>query len=215
MITTSDRVYLEIRDLLGTGDLLPGSRVAQSNLAKQLGCSTIPVIEALRRLESEGLLCKEPRRMATVRSLSPRDWEGLYYARIGLETVAARFCAQRISQANLARLLEIEQNLITAARADDRVRICTYENELHGLIASAADCALIEEELSRLMLIERTAGCWDIPTKGAELAVAHRAVIQAIADHDAESAEYYMRKHIESGLKERMDQLANAPRPNP
>lgn len=208
MQTTSERVYLEIRDLLGTGDLMPGSRVAQSDLAKQLGCSTIPVIEALRRLESEGLLRKEPRRMATVRTLSLRDWEGLYYARIGLETVAARFCAQRIGAEDLARLLQIEQDLIAAARDDDRMRICTHETELHGLIAKAADCSLVEEELTRLMLIERTAGCWDIPTRREELALAHRAVIQAIADRDAESAEYYMRKHIETGLRERMDTFA-------
>jgi DNA-binding GntR family transcriptional regulator len=207
MMTTSERVYLEIRDLLGTGDLTPGRRVAQSDLAKQLGCSTIPVIEALRRLESEGLLRKKPRRMATVRALSPRDWEGLYYARIGLETVAARFCAQRISEPDLARLVEIEQRLIEAAKADDRVGICRLESELHGLIAAAADCALIEEELNRLMLIERTAGCWDIPTRREDLMVAHRALIQAITDQDAESAEYFMRKHIENGLKERLETL--------
>ena len=73
------------------------------------------------------------------------------------------------------------------------------EVAIHKYIAQTADCPLLAEELGRLLLIERTAAHKIGPRQPLEVVrTEHRAVIQAIIDHDADSAEYLMKKHIQT-----------------
>ena len=107
--STSDQAYQGIRQTFVRGEFQPGQRVSQGKLARQLGCSTVPVVEAMRRLESEGLLVKQARKMAKVRELSATDLEGLYLLREGLEAITARLSAQRITNEQTAELRELSQ----------------------------------------------------------------------------------------------------------
>ncbi len=120
--STSDQAYQGIRQMFVRGEFKPGQRVSQSKLARQLGCSTVPVVEAMRRLESEGLLVKQARKMAKVRELSAADLEGLYLLREGLEAITSRLAAQRIDDeqaTELQRLAGIyEENWNTESDAD-------------------------------------------------------------------------------------------------
>ncbi len=203
--STFDQAYQGIRQMFVRGEFQPGQRVSQSKLARQLGCSTVPVVEAMRRLESEGLLVKQARKMAKVRELSAADMEGLYLLREGLEAITARLAAQRINDdqaTELQRLASVyEENWKT--ESDDDVAI-------HLHIARCAGCPLLSEELDRLMLIERTAGrpAHDATIRPG-LAHIHRALVQAIVDRDADSAEYLMKKHIQNGYREALRQLKN------
>ena len=203
--STSDEAYQGIRQMLIRGEFRPGQRVSQSRLARQLGCSTVPIVEAMRRLESEGLLVKQPRKMAKVRELSAADIEGLYLLREGLEAITARLAAQRITDEQATEL----QRLSEAYEA-------TWETEsdadvaIHRYIAQCADCPLLSEELDRLMLIERTAGGRSHDTTNRPgSAHIHRALVQAIVDRDADSAEYLMKKHIREGYRQAMREFKN------
>ena len=98
--SASEMAYQGIRKLLADGELVPGQRLSQSNLARRLCCSPMPVVEALRRLESEGLLVKQARKQARVRELSMEDLEGLSLLREAIESVTARLAAQRAATAN-------------------------------------------------------------------------------------------------------------------
>ena len=203
--STFDQAYQGIRQMFVRGEFQPGQRVSQSKLARQLGCSTVPVVEAMRRLESEGLLVKQARKMAKVRELSAADMEGLYLLREGLEAITARLAAQRINDEQATQLQKLseayEANWETESDADVVI---------HQHIARCAGCPLLSEELDRLMLIERTAGR---PTHNATirpgLAHIHRALVQAIVDRDSDSAEYLMKKHIQNGYQEVMREFAN------
>ena len=203
--STFDQAYQGIRQMFVRGEFQPGQRVSQIKLARQLGCSTVPVVEAMRRLESEGLLVKQARKMAKVRELSAADMEGLYLLREGLEAITARLAAQRINDEQATQLQKLseayEANWETESDADVVI---------HQHIARCAGCPLLSEELDRLMLIERTAGR---PTHNATirpgLAHIHRALVQAIVDRDSDSAEYLMKKHIQNGYQEVMREFAN------
>ena len=206
--TTSTHAYQGIRQMLTRGELAPGQRVSQSKLARQLGCSTVPVVEAMRRLESEGLLVKQPRKMAKVRELSSADLEGLYLLREGLEAVTSRLCAMRISDEQIRRLQELASAYETGWEQNQR----EHESDIaiHRHIAECAGCPLLVAELERLMLIERTAGrMMQNSKRQAGQAYVHRAVVQAIADGDADSAEYLMKKHIQNGYEEAMRELSD------
>ena len=201
--TTADQAYVAIRDMMMHGDLTPGQRVSQRRLSRELGCSTVPVLEAMRRLESDGLLVAAPHCIARIRTLSPADLEGLYLVREGLEAVAARLAATRIADADLQRLRKLSDQFDEALTAADRRTTSRTDVALHKLIAESARCPLLAEELSRLMLIERTAGEVHLSRSGqASRNTSHRTLVQTLADRDADAAEYFMKKHIQAGYRD-------------
>jgi DNA-binding GntR family transcriptional regulator len=201
-MTASEMAYNEISRMMLSGELSPGQRVSQSGLARRFGCSTVPVVEAMRRLESEGFLVKEGRRMARVRKLLPGDMEGLYLIREGLESVAARLCARRISEANLVHLKALGNRLDAAIDINDGDAFNGLEIEVHRCIVENSGCPLLAEELSRLLLIERTAGARKSIGTLSRRRHSHRAILEAISDHDEDLAEYLMKKHIQKGYAE-------------
>jgi len=201
--TTSDQAYENIRQMLTRGEMLPGQRVSQSKLARQIGCSTVPVVEAMRRLESEGLLDKQPRKMATVRELSLSDLEGLYLLREGLEVGTVRLCIERMTEEQAQKLSDLEQAF---EKVWDSFDIAAQQDvKIHQYIAECACCPLLVEELDRLRVLESTAGR-KLPEEAKRLdhPRTHRALIQAILDRDIDAAEYLMKKHIRNGFQEVM-----------
>lgn len=213
MTTAADEAYQSIRRMIVRGDLSPGQRMSQSRIARQLGCSTVPVVEAMRRLESEGLLTKVPRKMARLRSLTPREAADLYLVREGLEAVAARLCAERATDANISRLRQLARSFERAFDRGSSEAINASEVAIHTSIAEFAQCPLLVDELSRLMLIERTAGWTDGREKfEPHWRHSHRALIEAICHHDADAAEYLMKKHIHAGYLERLALLKDSHR---
>ena len=64
--SNADVAYRKLRQMLCRGELVPGRRVSQSRMDRQPGCSSMPVVEAMLRLESEGLLLKQARELATI-----------------------------------------------------------------------------------------------------------------------------------------------------
>ncbi len=202
METTSNNAYRQIRKMIVEGHLSPGQRVSQIKLAQKFGCSTVPVVEAMRRLESEGLLVKEGRKMAKVRRLSADEIEGLYLIREGLESVAARLCAVRISEEELLRLQDLVEKFEAAVNAEQQNVLGELEIKIHRCITDNADCPLLLEELNRLLLIERTITANVELTDQTQYRHSHRTIVEAIADRDGDSAEYLMKKHIQNGHSE-------------
>lgn len=206
MSTTAEHAYRSLRRMVVQGELVAGQRVSQLCVARQLGCSTVPVVEALRRLESEGVLVKEPRKMARVRTLDPDELEGLYLARQALEMVAARLCAQRINEEDIEPLQQLMNRLEVAAEDRDYVTADQLDMELHHYIVRCARCPLVEQELGRLMLIERTVRSPFPASFDWKLYyTSHNAIVHAIAHRDPESAEYLMKKHIQVGYEQSLD----------
>jgi len=193
--SASELAYRGIRKLLANGEFVPGQRLSQSELARQLGCNPMPVVEALRRLESEGLLVKQARKQARVRELSTDDLEGLYLLREAIESVTARLAAQRATPEEALALGELAAQSEQAweTQQDDG----KADTALHRHIAKCARCPLLLDELDRFLLIERAAGR-QRNTRMERLGSphCHRALVQAIIDRDADSAEYLMKKHL-------------------
>jgi DNA-binding GntR family transcriptional regulator len=201
MRDTVNRVYDVLRDKITRGEPSPGKRVSQRRLARELGCSTIPISEAMRRLESEGLLVREPSRMARVRALSAKDFRGLYLVREGLEGVAVRLCVEEITDDETTRLQDLGRELREATLNREARRVGQLDAAIHRFIVQCSRCALLEEEINRLLLIEQTAGRKDASFREPQ---SHEGLIRAIVDRDADLAEYLLRKHIQTGYQELM-----------
>ena len=195
MSTTAINAYRSIREMMTNGEFSQGQRISQVKLARKLGCSTVPVVEAMRLLESEGLLVNEPRKMAKIRKLTPGEIEDLYTLRELIEPYVTRLCASRISDEQIQELKQLHQKYLHSVSNKDFDKSRLFDFEIHHFIAKCADCSLISEELERLSLVEKTAGKGDFSVPP----YVHNALIQAIEDHDIDSAEYFMKKHIRTG----------------
>lgn len=203
--SSSELAYDKIKYLITSGQLEPREKVSQSKIANAIGISTVPVVEAMRLLESEGLLVKDGRKMARVRSLSQKEIEGLYLVREGLESIAARLCARRISQEQVDHLKSLLVRFEEAVDKKDEESFNNLEVQIHQCIVKNADCSLLSDELNRALLIEKTAAERRQIKDLQKYRKSHRALIESIIDRDEELAEYLMKRHIKKGLVEYLE----------
>lgn len=156
MTTSSNEdAYHQIRRWIVEGRLRPGERLVEQRLAEELELSRTPVREALRMLQSEGLVRFEPNRGARVRSLTIADIGDLYELRARLEAMAAELAAERATVEQLDRLAESEVEFATAvdhARDGglDAVRAVFHQNDVfHLTVLEAAHHERLTQALIR------------------------------------------------------------------
>lgn len=117
-----DRVRDELRARIADGRIEPGQRLYEKAIGEELGVSRIPVREAIRMLESEGMVSVLPRRGGVlVRRLGREDVENLFDVREALEGLAARRAAERADPAGLdalGRLLDTARRALAAGEAE-------------------------------------------------------------------------------------------------
>jgi DNA-binding GntR family transcriptional regulator len=186
-----------LRRAIVTCRLAPGSRLIQEELAERLGISRIPLREALRRLEGEGLVLIEPNRGAIVRPLDSRDVHQLYELRLVLERTALVACAERFEDLRGATAAKAAEAALAAKRRD-LGRLIELDCAFHGELAGAGGNAHVVHALDgswpqiaramHLFLnVERyRAGVW------AE----HAAIVDAIALGDVARAVDLHERHI-------------------
>ena len=117
--SVEDGVYRILREEIGRLELAPGQRLGLEELANRFAVSLTPVRQALRRLESEGLVESIPRRGARVAALSVEELEEIQALRLGLETFLAREGAQRCTKEALAAMRAARREMERAFRAGD------------------------------------------------------------------------------------------------
>jgi DNA-binding GntR family transcriptional regulator len=120
-VTAQDVVLSSLREAILAGVLLPGARLRQEDLADRFGTSRIPVREALRALEYEGLVTSEPNRGFTVTELDADDVEEVYDLRIVLESHAVRVALPLLTDEDIAELDELFATMTNAADPDEQL----------------------------------------------------------------------------------------------
>jgi len=120
VVSVVDQVTTEIRRSILSGDLPPGQEFSLRKIAEQLGVSLIPVREALRRLESQGLVVTRRAKSALVAPLDPQEFRGIYRLRLIVEPeLAARACTL-LTDDDYERLEVLRQTHADARDPDER-----------------------------------------------------------------------------------------------
>ena len=149
-----EAVVGRIRELILDGQLKPGDRLRQDELASTLGVSTMPIREALRQLQAEGLVIFYRRRGARVAELSVSDYEEIYRIREALETLACRWAAEDFDRIPSDRLKLLLEEIETAeANLDDVGRRLQLVREFFFTIFEASE----KEHLLRIL-----SSLWDL-----------------------------------------------------
>ena len=198
-LSLSDRAAQQIRGLIVTLELAPGSPISERALMAQLGLGRTPVREALRTLAQEKLVEVYPRRGIVVSPVDVGDLASLSEARIALESFAARCAAERATaeERELARSLIDELPEITDAGGERA--LIELDQRIHRHVYRCAHNPFIESTLNEYYVL--TLRIWflalDRVARLDDAVTEHRELLQAICDGDASRAERVMRRHIE------------------
>jgi len=191
-----------VREHIRHGRLVPGQRLVEADIVAATGASRGKVREALRRLESDGLLTIEEFRGASVKRLGRDEVRQIYQARMALEGLAARECSLRADADLRARLTAVQQELNDGEDSGNHDRFARLNATWHGLIIAGSGNEYIAHFLKRLtvpiyrLLFASFYTAQRIASANAD----HRVITAAIVEGRADDAEQAMRAHIHNGL---------------
>jgi len=201
--------YERLVQAIRSGTLRPGDRLVETDLAARLGISRTPIREAIRQLESDGLVIHEARIGATVRKLDYSEITELYEMRAVLEGTSARFAARAASDVELAELEAINAEMEAAGMSD---RLYEANRQFHRVILNAARNRFLVKSVDAVQktLLILGPSTMDEVDRAAEAIGEHRAILRALRDRDCDAAETAMRGHIEAAHRARLRQLREA-----
>ena len=149
--TTATRAYRSLRHQILSNELKPGQQLAQQRLAKHLGIGTVPLREAMVRLECEGLVESVPQWGARVRVWTLERWQHLFDLRVAIELQTARLCAERATDRELEDLMvqAREVDAFFDATPQDFEQMAARDTALHQRIAVLARSPMLLEQFDR------------------------------------------------------------------
>ena len=191
-VSKTDLVAALIRELVITGELAAGEQLRQRDLAQRFGVSQTPVREAMRRLESEGLLVCDTHRGFTVVAPDEGRLEENFRIRAALESLGASLAARKIDIDGLARLQDLNDQM--RALADDDPAYPELNREFHFTVYEYAHSPLLLS-LMRLLWASLHGGP-RVTRTHAESARQHDEILRALEDADADGASARTYQHI-------------------
>jgi DNA-binding GntR family transcriptional regulator len=192
-----------LREAIMSGRYPPGDRLVEERLAEDFGVSRIPVREALRVLAAEGLVTIEPRKGATVASLTAATAHEMVEVRATLEALNARLAARHRDPNLIARLEAVLREGEQAATAGSAQDLARLNNEYHELLAEAGMNRILGDMMRSLR--ERTAAYFGVPVAvAAGTWVEHADILKAVIAGDETRAAQLAERHVaESARRER------------
>ncbi|MEV5583078.1 GntR family transcriptional regulator [Streptomyces parvus] len=151
----ADLVYEQLRGAIADGNLRPGQRVNMDELARAFEVSKIPVREAVKRLESEGLLVSRVHSGVTVAEVDLTEMRGVFLARETIEGLVARLAAENADAELLSNLEGVQLEMSTALGTGDLGTLPELNSRFHGLLAEATGYRILTELTEQLLLTVR------------------------------------------------------------
>lgn len=212
----SSRAYQQIRNEILRGDLSIGDVLSRRGLAKRFNMSFLPVTEALKCLETEGLVESRPRIGTRVRVPSEQDIRDSNVIREALESQAARLCAQNITKEEKqqlrtsARHLDELQKMSVLEPADTRFlfSVHTYHMQFHMRIAELSRCPGLCRAIEKEQVLVFN-WLYDVAAnRRTQPEEFHSTLAEAVCSSDPSVADTAMRAHVRYGLDQVLERLA-------
>lgn len=195
-----DVVFQTLRQAILKGELEPGERLMEIQLAERLGVSRTPVREAIRKLELEGLVVMVPRKGAEVASITEKNVRDVLEVRKALEELAVTLACQRMDESQFRQFDEQNQIFEKALEAGDLTEIARLDVDFHEVIYMATGNERLQQMLNNLreqMYRYRMEYIKD-ERQRSKLIKEHCEIAEAIKARDIERAKSAIRLHIDN-----------------
>ena len=197
-VAVRDKAYVLLKRALVRGELRPGHRIIETQLADIYKISRTPLREAILKLESEGFLERLPSGVR-VKPLHFEEMRELYAVRSVLEGLAAREATEHLSQEQLRQLHDLTHDLEAADRTRANYQeIVPIGERFHGIILEASGDQILASylRLSRDQISRYRHLTIEIPGRGQAAAAEHISLLEVLERRDPEEAERVMRRHV-------------------
>lgn len=204
------KVYQWLKAMIIERKLTPGSKILQDKIAYELGVSRTPLVNALKMLEHEKLVCSKPRRGYFVRIFSKEEMVHIFELREVLEGLAARRAVTYATEKQIQQLAELFHKLEAAAKSGDQKKYAEEDRQFHRLLVGLGGKEFLSSILESYNIItfsyqfKQQEGLVRKPEKTVE---EHGAIVDAIRNRDAQKAEECIRRHLSQSAQKLREEL--------
>jgi DNA-binding GntR family transcriptional regulator len=203
--TLADLIYEAVRKAIVSGELLPGSRLRETELASRMHVSRTPVREALCRLESVGMIEYIPRRGMVIRGFNTHEAHELFTMRIGLEPLAAEQAVSHLQSEQIQQLIQLLERMKATARHSRELDFYQLSRSFSDILLQAAGMPMLLNAVNtcqECLLRYRQSVGEQIPTAETRLFLLRQvrgrmAIMRALLSHDGKAAGQWLRYCLE------------------
>lgn len=195
-----DVVFNTLRQAILKGELAPGERLMEIQLAEKLGVSRTPIREAIRKLELEGLVLMIPRKGAEVAKISEKSLRDVLEVRRSLDELAIELACQRMSEGEILELQRVQDEFRNAISRGDAMIIAETDEHFHDIIYQSTRNDKLVQMLNNLreqMYRYRLEYIKD-EDKRQVLLVEHDHILAALKVRNIAEAKNSAREHIDN-----------------
>jgi DNA-binding GntR family transcriptional regulator len=195
--------YSQLRRAILAGDMAPGQRLVEEELASAFGVTRASLRGGLIDLTADGLVERIPNRGARVRVISLDEAVAITECRMALEGLCAAKAAERVTDAQAAQLRELAGQLSRAVADGEPVKYSALNRELHRMVLEISGQAVAAGLLARLngQIVRHQFQLALRPGRPQESLPEHLAIIDAITGRDPDQAEHAARLHLRSVIR--------------
>ncbi len=193
-------VFNTLRDAILKGELDPGEHLMEVQLANRLGVSRTPIREAIRQLETEGLVVMTPRKGAVVAEITQKDLTDVLEVRKTLEELAVELACNKITKDEIQQLMDCDDRFCDALKNNELTVIADIDEQFHDIIYEATGNNRLIQLLNNLrqqmyryrLEYIKDDNKWDV------LKEEHKKLVRAIEEKDIDTAKAVMGSHIDN-----------------
>ncbi|WP_332685527.1 GntR family transcriptional regulator [Bosea sp. (in: a-proteobacteria)] len=206
-----EHAHERLRRAIVAGNFRDGERLNERHLADLLGVSTTPVKDAIRKLESEGLVRTEARRGVFV-EFSARQALEMALGRAALESVMAHIAANRITAEEVTEISRLIDDMAHATDHSELEDLVILNETYHGAIHRISGCSYLERRLDGQRMYDHAQRIALLaePAERRQGFIEHQGIFTALKAHDPALAEQRMRSHIVRSAKSHVRQVFGA-----
>lgn len=195
-----DVVFNTLRQAILRGELKPGERLMEIQLANKLGVSRTPIREAIRKLELEGLVLMIPRKGAEVADITEKSLRDVLEVRKALEELSVQLACEKITPEEIGELEKAAEEFKRILKSDDITEVAEADVRFHDVIYMATDNQKLISLLNKLreQMYRYRVEYLKNPEVHEKLIREHEEIIEHIKNREKEAASEIVCKHIDN-----------------
>ena len=202
-----DVVFNTLRQAILRGELKPGERLMEIQLANKLGVSRTPIREAIRKLELEGLVLMIPRKGDEVAEITEKSLRDVLEVRRALEELSVQLACEKITKEEIRELERVAKEFQQVVKSSDITEIAEVDVRFHDIIYTATDNQKLIQLLNNLREQMYRYRVEYLKRDGVfpQLIAEHEAIIRHIENNEKEKATEVMCRHIDNQVEAVID----------